>query len=106
MTLKSEQDNIVIIAIIGMIHFLRSNFSLLIKNFSSIFIKSFQFTFGVSAYKNYVGAPLEKAKAGRIVVKGNYIALIIAGDDTVVEEKGVDVAYSYIDELLKRIFDK
>jgi hypothetical protein len=49
---------------------------------------------------------LEKAKAGRIVVKGNYVALIIAGDETVIEEKGVDTAYSYIDELLKRIFDK
>ena len=58
----------------------------------------------VSANKNYVDVLLEKAKAGRIVVKGNYVALIIAGDEAVIEEKGVDVAYSYIDELLKKIF--
>ena len=55
---------------------------------------------------NYTNDWRDKAKAGRIVDKGNYVALIIAGDDAVIEEKGVDVAYSYIDELLKRIFDK
>ena len=60
----------------------------------------------VAAYVNYTNDWKDKAKAGRIIVKGNYIALIIAGDEAVIEEKGVDVAYSDIDELLKRIFDK
>ena len=35
---------------------------------------------------------LEKAKAGRIVVKGNYVVLAILGDAIVVEDEGVDAA--------------
>ena len=51
----------------------------------------------VRANENYVGALLEKAKAGRLVVKGNYVALVIGGDEILVEDEGVDAAYAPID---------
>ena len=46
----------------------------------------------VAANENYVGALLDKAEAGRIVVKGNYAVLVIAGDEVVVEDQGVEKA--------------
>lgn len=58
----------------------------------------------VAANENYVGALLEKAKAGRIVVKGNYAVLVIAGDDIVIEDQGVEKAYEPVDAAIEEAF--
>ena len=58
----------------------------------------------VAANENYVGALLEKAKAGRIVVKGNYAVLVIAGDDMVIEDQGVEKAYEPVDAAIEEAF--
>ena len=57
----------------------------------------------VAANENYVGALLDKAEAGRIVEKGNYLALVIAGDEIVVEDQGVDVAYEPVDAAVSNL---
>lgn len=58
----------------------------------------------VAANENYVGALLDKAQAGRIVVKGNYAVLVIAGDDMVVEDQGVEKAYEPVDAAIEEAF--
>ena len=58
----------------------------------------------VAANENYVGSLLEKAKAGRVVVKGNVAALVIAGDDMVIEDQGVEEAYKPIDAAIEEAF--
>ena len=59
----------------------------------------------VAANENYVGALLEKAKAGRIVVKGNVVTLVIAGDDMVIEDQGVEKAYEPVDAAIEKAFN-
>lgn len=58
----------------------------------------------VAANENYVGSLLEKAKEGRIVVKGNVVVLVIAGDEMVVEDQGVAKAYEPVDAAIEEAF--
>lgn len=58
----------------------------------------------VAANENYVGSLLEKAKAGRLVEKGNYVVLVIAGDEIVVEDQGVEKAYEPVDAAIDEAF--
>ncbi|MBR5520560.1 MAG: DUF4358 domain-containing protein [Oscillospiraceae bacterium] len=58
----------------------------------------------VASNENYVGSLLEKAEAGRIVEKGNYVLLVIGGDEIVVEDQGIDVAYEPIDAAIEEAF--
>lgn len=58
----------------------------------------------VASNENYVGALLDKAEAGRIVEKGNYVALVIAGDEIVVEDQGVEVVYEAVDAAIDEAF--
>ena len=55
----------------------------------------------VAANENYVGSLLDKAKEGRIVVKGNVVVLVIAGDEMVVEDQGVAKAYEPVDAAIE-----
>ena len=57
-----------------------------------------------AANENYVGALRDKAEAGRVVVKGNYAVLVIGGDEMVVEDQGVEVAYEPIDAAIEEAF--
>lgn len=56
------------------------------------------------ANENYVGALKDKAQAGRVVTKGDYFVLVIAGDETVVEDQGVEKAYEPIDTAIDEAF--
>ena len=58
----------------------------------------------VAANENYVGSLLDKAKEGRIVVKGNVVVLVIAGDEMVVEDQGVSKAYEPVDAAIEEAF--
>ena len=58
----------------------------------------------VAANENYVGALLDKAEAGRLVEKGNYVVLVIAGDEIVVEDQGVEKAYEPVDAAIDEAF--
>ena len=58
----------------------------------------------VAANEIYVGSLLEKAKEGRIVVKGNVVVLVIAGDEMVVEDQGVAKAYEPVDAAIEEAF--
>ncbi len=58
----------------------------------------------VAANENYVGSLLDKATAGRVVVKGNYVVLVIAGDEMVVEDQGVEAAYAPVDAAIEEAF--
>ena len=58
----------------------------------------------VAANENYFGSLLDKATAGRVVVKGNYAVLVIAGDEMVVEDQGVEVAYAPVDAAIEEAF--
>ena len=58
----------------------------------------------VAANENYVGSLLEKAKAGRVVVKGDVVVLVIAGDEMVVEDQGVEKAYEPVDAAIEEAF--
>ena len=58
-----------------------------------------------TANENYIGAMRDKAEAGRVVVKGNYVLLVIAGDEGVVEDEGVEKAYEPIDEAIDKAFN-
>ena len=58
----------------------------------------------VAANENYVGSLLDKAKEGRIVVKGNVVVLVIAGDEMVVEDQGVAKAYEPVDAASEEAF--
>ena len=59
----------------------------------------------IAANENYVGALLDKAKAGRIVVKGNVVVLVVAGDDIVIEDHGVEKAYEPVDAAIEKAFN-
>ena len=54
--------------------------------------------------ENYVGALRDKAEAGRVVTKGDYVVLVIAGDETVVEDEGVEKAYEPVDAAIDEAF--
>ncbi len=58
----------------------------------------------IAANENYIGAIFEKCKAARVVVKGNYAVLVIAGDDIVVEDEGVEKAYEPVDAAIDEAF--
>ena len=55
-------------------------------------------------FELYLAPQYEKAKAGRIVVKGNYVVLAILGDAIVVEDEGVDAAYVPVDAAIDEAF--
>ncbi len=57
-----------------------------------------------AANENYVGALRDKAEAGRVVTKGDYVVLVIAGDETVVEDEGVEKAYEPVDAAIDEAF--
>lgn len=56
------------------------------------------------ANENYPGTNRDKAEAGRVVVKGNYVVLAIAGDPAVCEAEGVEKAYEPIDQAINEAF--
>ena len=55
-------------------------------------------------FELYLAPQYEKAKAGRIVVKGNVAVLVIAGDDAVAESSGVEEAYKPVDTAIDEAF--
>ena len=55
-------------------------------------------------FELYLAPQYEKAKAGRVVVKGNYVVLAILGDAVVVEDEGVDAAYVPVDAAIDEAF--
>lgn len=55
-------------------------------------------------FELYLAPQYEKAKAGRVVVKGNYVVLAILGDAIVVEDEGVDAAYAPVDAAIDEAF--
>ena len=67
----------------------------------------------LEAYKNriadqmstYVESEYQKALNGRIVVKGNYVMLAIAGDSVVIMDNGADEAYKPVDEAIEAAFN-
>ena len=58
----------------------------------------------VAQFELYLPDQYEKAQAGRIVVKGNYVVLAILGDAIVVEDEGVDAAYVPVDAAIDEAF--
>ena len=55
-------------------------------------------------FELYLAPQYEKAKAGRIVVKGNYAVLAIAGDNQTIVDKGVEEAYKAVDAAIEEAF--
>ena len=58
----------------------------------------------VSSFELYLPDQYEKAQAGRIVVKGNYAVLVIAGDNEVIANQGVEEAYKAVDAAIEEAF--
>ena len=58
----------------------------------------------VNSFELYLPDQFEKAKAGRIVVKGNYAVLAIAGDNETIADKGVEEAYKAVDAAIDEAF--
>ncbi|MBR5305647.1 MAG: DUF4358 domain-containing protein [Oscillospiraceae bacterium] len=58
----------------------------------------------VNSFELYLPDQFEKAKAGRIVVKGNYAVLAIAGDNETIADKGVEEAYKAVDAAIEEAF--
>ncbi len=58
----------------------------------------------ISQFELYLPDQYEKAQAGRVVVKGNYAVLAIAGDNDVIIEKGVEEAYKAVDAAIDEAF--
>lgn len=48
----------------------------------------------------YLPGQYEKAKAGRVVVKGDYVFLVIGGDNDVIDAEGAEKAYEPIDKAI------
>ena len=48
----------------------------------------------------YLESEFEKSKAGRVVVKGDYVIFVIAGDAVVIQDEGVEKAYEAIDKAI------
>ena len=58
----------------------------------------------IAQFELYLPDQYEKAKAGRIVVKGNYAVLVIAGDNEVIANQGVEEAYKAVDAAIDEAF--
>ena len=58
----------------------------------------------VAQFELYLPDQYEKAQAGRIVVKGNYAVLVIAGDNEVIANQGVEEAYKAVDAAIDEAF--
>ena len=58
----------------------------------------------VSSFELYLPDQYEKAQAGRIVVKGNYVVLVIGGDNEVIANQGVEEAYKAVDAAIDEAF--
>lgn len=57
-----------------------------------------------SQFELYLADQYDKAKAGRVVVKGNYVLLAILGDGQVVVDEGVEAAYAPVDAAIDEAF--
>lgn len=55
-----------------------------------------------SGCEMYLPDQYEKAKAGRIVVKGDYVIFVIAGDSATITDEGAEKAYAPIDEAIDK----
>ncbi len=53
-----------------------------------------------SGCEMYLPSEFEKANAGRIVVKGDYVIFVIAGDSMAIEDNGIESVYAPIDEAI------
>ncbi len=58
----------------------------------------------IAQFELYLPDQYEKAKAGRVVVKGNYAVLVIAGDNEVIANQGVEEAYKAVDAAIEEAF--
>jgi len=58
----------------------------------------------IAQFELYLPDQYEKAKAGRVVVKGNYAVLVIAGDNEVIANQGVEEAYKAVDAAIDEAF--
>ena len=58
----------------------------------------------IAQFELYLPDQYEKAQAGRIVVKGNYAVLVIAGDNEVVANQGAEEAYKAVDAAIEEAF--
>ena len=58
----------------------------------------------VNSFELYLPDQYEKAQAGRVVVKGNYAVLAIAGDNETIADKGAEEAYKAVDAAIEEAF--
>ena len=58
----------------------------------------------IAQFELYLPDQYEKAKAGRIVVKGNYAVLVIAGYNEFIANQGVEEAYKAVDAAIDEAF--
>lgn len=58
----------------------------------------------IAQFELYLPDQYEKAQAGRVVVKGNYAVLVIAGDNEVIANSGVEEAYKAVDAAIDEAF--
>ena len=58
----------------------------------------------VSSFELYLPDQYEKAQAGRVVVKGNYAVLAIAGDNETIANSGAEEAYKAVDAAIDEAF--
>ena len=58
----------------------------------------------IAQFELYLPDQYEKAQAGRVVVKGNYAVLVIAGDNEVIADQGVEEAYKAVDAAIDEAF--
>ena len=57
-----------------------------------------------SQFELYLADQYEKALAGRVVVKGNYVLLAIMGDSMLIADKGAEEAYKAVDAAIDEAF--
>ena len=57
-----------------------------------------------SQFELYLADQYDKALAGRVVVKGNYVLLAIMGDSMVIAESGAEEAYKAVDAAIDEAF--
>ena len=57
-----------------------------------------------SQFELYLADQYEKALAGRVVVKGNYVLLAIMGDSMLIAESGAEEAYKAVDAAIDEAF--
>ena len=58
----------------------------------------------VNSFELYLPDQFEKAKAGRIVVKGNYAVLAIVGEDEGYDGSDIEEAYKAVDAAIEEAF--